>query len=87
MASVGIRELKQRTSEVVRRVRDRGEPVDVTFRGQVVARLVPVNRRPRTRTRAAAAVWAEIDELAQEISARWPEGVSAADAVAEQRRG
>ena len=58
MASVGVRELKQRTSEVLRRVRERGEPVDVTFRGEVVARLVPVVRRRSGRTRAAAAVWA-----------------------------
>ncbi len=87
MPAVGIRELKQRTSEVVRRVRDRGEPVDVTFRGEVVARLVPVGRRGRTRSHRTAAVWAEIDRLAEEISARWPKGVTAADAVAEQRRG
>jgi len=87
MASVGVRELKQRTSEVLRRLRERGEPVDVTFRGEVVARLVPVVRRRSGRPRAAAAVWTEIDRLAEEIGARWPDGVSAADAVAEQRRG
>jgi hypothetical protein len=31
-------------------------------------------------------VWAEMDELAAEISKKWPKGVSAVDAVREQRR-
>ena len=42
MGEVGIRELKQRTSEVLRRVRQRRESVDITYRGRVVSRLVPV---------------------------------------------
>src|SRR5262245_34793869 len=42
--TVGVRDLKQRTSDVLRRVRERGEAVDVTFRGRVIARLVPVTR-------------------------------------------
>lgn len=39
--SVGIRELKQRTSEIVRLVQDSGRGVDITCRGKVVARIVP----------------------------------------------
>jgi prevent-host-death family protein len=38
---VGIRELKQRTSGVIRRVVS-GESVEVTDRGQPVARIVPM---------------------------------------------
>jgi len=41
MASVGVRELKEHTSEIVRRVRDNGETIDITYRGEVVATLVP----------------------------------------------
>ncbi|WP_344751313.1 type II toxin-antitoxin system prevent-host-death family antitoxin [Gryllotalpicola koreensis] len=44
MASVGIRELRQNASEVVRRVED-GEEIDVTVNGRLAARLVPA--RPR----------------------------------------
>lgn len=54
MRQVGIRELKQRTSEVLRRVREDGESVDVTYRGRVVARLVPVEKAARKRSDAAA---------------------------------
>lgn len=38
---VGIRELREDLSRIVRRVR-RGEVLEVTDRGQLVARLVPV---------------------------------------------
>ena len=41
MARVGIRELKQNASAVIRRVKA-GESVEVTERGLPVARLVPI---------------------------------------------
>lgn len=41
MASIGIRELRQRASEVLRRV-EAGETVEVTDRGRPVALLTPV---------------------------------------------
>jgi prevent-host-death family protein len=40
MASVGVRELRQRASELLRRV-DRGETIEVTDRGRRVAILSP----------------------------------------------
>lgn len=85
MRSIGVRELKQRTSEVLRRVREKGESVEVTYRGQVIARLVPVPR-PTTADKEWAAVWSDLDRLAAEIGERWPKGRSAADAVREGRR-
>jgi prevent-host-death family protein len=85
MREVGIRELKQRTSDILRRVRQGRESVDITYRGRVVARLVPVEEAPRKRGEAAA-VWVQMDELAAEIGARWPAGLTAARAIAQQRR-
>ncbi len=85
MGSVSVRQLKERTSAVLRTVRERGEPVDVTYRGRVVARLVPVEPAP-VREHDLAAVWRDIDQLADEIAAYWPAGVTAVDAVREQRR-
>ena len=37
MAEVGVRELKQRASELLRRVREGRETIDITYRGKVVA--------------------------------------------------
>lgn len=46
-APVGLRELRHNTSEVLARVR-RGETVDVTEYGRLVARIVPVEEREPT---------------------------------------
>ena len=81
---IGVRELKQRASEILRRVREEGAAYAITYRGKVVARLegsAPVDNRAR-----AQAIWAEIDELAKEISAQVGPDVSAVEAVGEQRR-
>jgi hypothetical protein len=51
----------------------------------VVALLLPVESEPPSK-KELAAVWSELDRLASEIGAAWPEGVSAVDAVREQRR-
>ena len=87
MGAVGVRELKRRASAIIRQVRESREIIDITHRGEVVARLVPVERPlgPAEETRFAA-VWADMDRLAAEIAAHWPAGVTAEEAVREQRR-
>ena len=42
--TVGLRELRHRTSEVLARVRH-GETVDITEYGKLIARIVPVEER------------------------------------------
>ena len=83
MITVGIRELRQRASELIRMVREEGVSIQITHRGQAVALLIPLRHTP---TQDQARAWANVDRLAAEIGARWPEGVSAAEAVAEGRR-
>ena len=85
MRAIGVRELKERASQVLRRVRERGEEIEVTHHGRVVARLIPVSQQ-RRRRRASAAAWSTLDRVAREIGARWPKGRSAANAVREGRR-
>src|SRR2546425_1024527 len=84
IATMGVRELKQDASRVLRRVRERGEEIEITHHGRVVARLVPVApQRPR---RPPSAAWSTLDRVAREIGARWPKGWSAARAVRAARR-
>lgn len=85
MMTIGIRELKQRTSEVLRRVREQNETIAITHRGRLVAKLVPVEDKDGKRAKGSE-VWAEMQALAEEIGRHWPAGVSATDAVREQRR-
>ena len=83
MVTVGIRELKQQTSELIRLVRETGSEIQVTYHGQVVALLVPVKK---TKSKNAERAWTQLDSLAAEISANWKKGVSATRAVSEGRR-
>jgi len=83
--SVGVRELKQRTTQILRQVRQRSVEVQVTYRGQIIARLLPV-RLTKPISPRRSSVWTDLDELAAEIGARWPAKVSAVDAVREGRR-
>lgn len=53
VATIGMRELNQQTARVIERVR-RGEVVDITDRGQLVARLVPVTPAPEPLERLVA---------------------------------
>ena len=86
MTSVGVRELNQKTSQVLRRVREKKERIQITHRGVVIALLVPVPaRRSSAQEKSDEAVWMDIDELAAEIGAHWPKGVSAVDAIREDR--
>src|SRR5438309_195210 len=81
---VGLRELKEHTSQIVHRVRETGEPVDVTYCGKIIARIVPlVEDRPKL----SPEEWLrQMEEFANELSAVWPKGVSAVEAIREQRK-
>lgn len=88
MPRVGIKELKHRTTQIVRDVREHQARYVVTLDGDPVALLTPY-----TAEEAAGASdeeieqWLrELDELAVEIGKLWPVGLSAVDAIREQRR-
>lgn len=86
MRTIGVRELKARASRILRDLQQRGQEVEITHRGRVVARLVPVTDRRDQNSAAAARAWSSLDRVAREIGARWPRGRSAAAAVREIRR-
>jgi prevent-host-death family protein len=64
MAAIGVRELRQRASELLRRV-EQGETIEVTDRGRRVAVLAPAPEgRPLERLRALG----DIDEARGDLS-------------------
>jgi len=76
--------LKERASEILRRVREDGDVFEVSYHGRVIARLVPVTQPNfENDLTGFARNW---EQLTRAISAQWPEGVSAVDAVREGRR-
>jgi prevent-host-death family protein len=82
MKTVGVRDLKEHTSEILKLVREKGETVEITSRGKPIARITPT---PEDRSRALREFWKQTDELAQRIAAVWPKGVSAVDTVRDVR--
>src|SRR5947207_2087549 len=85
MRRLGSRELKAKLSEVLRQVRENDEVFVVTHRGRPIARIVPESLG-RTPAPEFAAIWSEMDRLSEEIACDWPKHVSAAEAVAADRR-
>ena len=68
MTSVGVRELRQRASELLRRV-ERGEVIEITDRGRPVAQLSPLPAgSPLEQLRAAGDI-----ESASENADEFPE--------------
>jgi prevent-host-death family protein len=73
MVRVGVRELRQRASELLRRV-ERGETIEITDRGRPVALLSPLpNGTPLERLRAAGdtePAQGDLDELGPPVPSR-----------------
>jgi prevent-host-death family protein len=85
MLSVGITELKRDASTIVKRVREEKETIEVTYRGSVVAQIVPVESEEERQARFDR-VWKRMDALAEKVSENWTGEGSAVDAVRESRR-
>ena len=85
VTAIDVSVLEQRAREVLRRVRESGEPFDVVEDGMVLARLVPA--RPVVDEATSEAIIERRRKLIEDIGKAWPEdGMSAAEAIAEQRR-
>lgn len=75
MRTIGVRQLKNEATQIVRAVRDENVQFVITVNGQPVATLRPYSDRDIAgmhRTQAAAELTA-IDRLAVEVGARWSE--------------
>lgn len=83
VAKVNAEELTTQADAILRRVKDNGEIVDISLGGEIVARLIPahgVSKEEHDRR------WAELKQLGEEISKRWPPDVSAVEAIRDVRR-
>ena len=67
-------------------MQEQGEVIEVTNRDEVIARLVPDRKSPLTEELLEDEVWADLERLSSEISAHWPAGLSAVDAVRDAKR-
>jgi prevent-host-death family protein len=92
MALIGVRELREQASEVIRRVREEYAEYVVTYQGQPVAIILPLDARRAeaemvaASRKAIAGSWAQYERLAQEISQVWPADLSTQDLLDSIRR-
>ena len=84
MKSAGARELKENTGKALRRVWEQRESIEITWHGRAVARLIPVSAA-MAEPKNLAKIWSGLDQLSEEIGARWSKGVAAVGAIREQR--
>ena len=86
--TIGVRELKNHTSRIIRAVREGMSEYVVTLRGEPVALLRPLTEEEAQELRQADidGTLAEMKTLAQEVAAAWVSDKSGVELVAEQRR-
>jgi prevent-host-death family protein len=91
MALIGVRELREQASEVIRRVRKEHAEFVITYQGRPVAMLLPLDTEKaeaemvRAGRRAVLGLWEQYDELVAAIRKAWPEGL-AQDVIDSLRR-
>lgn len=87
MPETGIRELKIRASEIIRRVRERKVRYIITHRGRPVAVLGPVEGAPVPESGTAdPSAWQELERLGERIGKGWRSPKTSTDLLSESRR-
>lgn len=86
--TIGVRELKNQASRVIRAVREEMAEYVVTLRGEPVAVLRPLTEEDAERLREAEVdeLLAEMKDLAQDVASAWTSEKSGVELVTEQRR-
>lgn len=86
--TVGVRQLKNEATQIVREVRETGAEYVITVSGEPVAKLVPLAREESLEERRehVRLYMEEVRRLAKKVGAAWTSPLTAAEAVAEQRR-
>ena len=79
-----VRELKERIDKILRMFQE-GEPIEVTDHGKVIAHVVPVSEPEQPVKRDTSEAWKNLKRLSTELSAHWPQDVTAVDAVRDVR--
>jgi len=90
---IGVRELKNQATEILREVREQQIEYIVTYHGKPVARILPFTensaslrtKRPALSSAEQEAMWAEWDALADEIDENWQSELGAVEQLSKDR--
>ena len=88
MPDVGVRELKTHASEIVRNVREHRTRYIITYRGQPVGVLAPLEGATELLSDSDqdSDVWDELSKLGEEIGRGWQSPLTSAELLSEMRR-
>ena len=92
MSLIGVRELRQQASEVIRRVREEKAEYVITYQGRPVAVLLPLDTELAEKEmvqagkRAVLDDWERYEQLAQGLRSTWPEDLSTQELLDAIRR-
>jgi len=92
MGVIGVRELRERASEVIRRVREEQAEYVVTHQGRPVAIILPLDAEQaealmvEASKEAIAGAWDRYRRLAAEIRSSWPAGLATQELLDSVRR-
>ncbi|MBN1313989.1 MAG: type II toxin-antitoxin system Phd/YefM family antitoxin [Anaerolineales bacterium] len=88
MPTVGVRELKNQTTQVVFEVREKGAEYVITYRSEPVAIMCPLTDEGLSRLVTAKEddSLEKMKALSQKIAAAWTSEKSGVELISEQRR-
>ncbi len=85
---VGVKELKNKTTQIIRNIREKGTEYIITVDKTPVAIIMSLKSHSLVEKLAKRAeVLKSIESLSKEIAKDWDDKMNAAEAVSEQRRG
>jgi len=90
MRGIGVRELKTHASEIMQNVRERRARYVITYRGEPIGMLTPIDTIPdaeiESSPQSGEEVLAELDRLGAEISRDWQSPQTSTELLTEKRR-
>jgi prevent-host-death family protein len=90
MPDVGVRELKAQASEIVRQVRENRARYIITYRGEPVGLLMPLDEASPSSLPSgeepAETAWETLTRLGEEIGQGWQSPLSSTELLSEMRR-
>jgi prevent-host-death family protein len=90
MSDVGVRELKTRASEIVRQVREHRARYVITYRGEPVGLLMPLDEASPSSLPSDKALaetpWETLTRLGEEIGKGWQSPLTSTELLSDMRR-
>jgi prevent-host-death family protein len=90
MRDVGVRELKARASEIIRKVREQRARYVITHRGRPVALLMPLGKATPDAgsfsDETESTAWDDLTTLGEEIGREWQSPQTSVELLSDMRR-